>query len=128
MYKFAPEMRRLLFIFTLAIYGFSAMEAHEWLHVPQVVMHFLEGHTGEEFHDLFHDEHTGGQQHEEHDHNPFKEDCHGEFCAGSGLIALPPLNVAYHISLPPHATSVGVHVLNVALSGFTGNTWIPPKA
>lgn len=121
-------MRRFLFILTLAIYGFSAMEAHEWLRVPQVVMHFLEEHTSEEFHVLFHGEHTGGQQHEEHDHNPFKEDCHGEFCACSGLLALSPLNIVIRISLPPNPTTGGTHVLNVASCGFTGDLWIPPKA
>ena len=103
-------MRRLLFLLTLTVYGFSALELHEWLHVPQVVMHFLEQHTSEDFHD------------------PFSEDCHGEFCACSGLVALSPVNRSLLISLQPLTTKVGAQFLNVAPSGFTGNVWIPPKA
>lgn len=121
-------MRRLLFLLTLALYGFSATDMHEWLHVPQVVMHFLEQHTSEDFHDLFHNEHTDDQQHDEHDHDPFSEDCHGEFCACSGLVALSPVNRSLLISLQPLTTKVGAQFLNVAPSGFTGNVWIPPKA
>jgi hypothetical protein len=121
-------MRRLLFLLTLALYGFSATDMHEWLQVPQAVMHFLEQHTGEEFHELFHNEHTGAQEHDENDHDPFSEDCHGEFCACSGLVALSPVHSAFHISLAPITTAVGAHVLNVAPCGFAGNVWNPPKA
>lgn len=121
-------MRRFLFLLTLAVYGFGAMELHEWLHVPQVVVHFLEQHTSEDFHDLFHEEHTAGQQHNEHDHDPFGEDCSGEFCACSGLVALAPVHIAFRISLAPITTAVGAHVLNVAPCGFAGNVWNPPKA
>lgn len=121
-------MRRLLFLLTLTVYGFSALELHEWLHVPQAVMHFLEQHTSEEFHDLFHDEHTGAEQHDEHDHDPFSEDCHGEFCACGGLVALSPVNGSFRISTASIATMVGAHVLDGQPRGFSGNIWNPPKA
>jgi len=119
---------RFSFALVMALYAFSAFEVHEWLHVPSAVAHFLEQHTSEEFHDLFHEEHTGAQEHDEHDHDPFSEDCHGEFCACSGLVALAPVNSAFHISLAPITTAVGAHVLNVAPCGFAGNVWNPPKA
>lgn len=119
---------RFLFAFTLALYAFSALELHEWLHVPHAVAHFLEQHTSEDYHDLFHTEHTGAEQHDAHDHDPFSEDCHGEFCACSGLIALSPVSHSFRISLAPTTTVVGAHVLCVAPCGFAGNVWNPPKA
>lgn len=122
-------MRRSLFLFTLAFYGTSAMELHEWVRVPQVVMHFLEEHTSEEFHDLFHDDHgTEEAGHEEHDHTPFDADCHGEFCACSGLLALPPGASAHLLSSAPLTSRVGVALLPIALNAFSGNVWNPPKA
>ncbi len=123
----SPPVKHLLFLLTLAVYGFSATDMHEWLHVPQVAVHFLEQHTGEEFHDLFHDEHTGAPAHDEHAHDPFSADCHGEFCACSGLVALSPVTAAFRISLAPLTTTVGAHVLNVAPCAFAGNVWNPPK-
>lgn len=120
---------RYLFALTLALYGFSAMELHEWVRVPQVVMHFLEEHTSEEFHDLFHSEHgTGEADHQEHDHTPFDEDCHGELCACSGLVALAPINASFRISVEPLTTMVGRALLPMAPSAFSGNVWNPPKA
>lgn len=120
---------RYLFALTLLVYGSSAMELHEWARVPQVVMHFLEEHTSEEFHDLFHSEHgTGEADHQDHDHTPFDEDCHGEFCACSGLIALSHDNRSLLISLVPLTTTLGVAELPIASGAFTGGVWNPPKA
>ena len=122
-------MRRLLFALTLAVYGFSAMELHEWVRVPQVVLHFLEQHTSEEYHDLFHDEHVAGEKgHEEHDHTPFDEDCHGEFCACSGMVALSSEPRSLVITLIPLKTTLGVAELPIATGAFTGGVWNPPKA
>lgn len=121
-------MRRFLFVITLGLYAFSALELHEWLHVPQVVVHFLEEHTSETFHDLFHEDHTVAHEHDEHDHDPFDEDCHGEFCACSGFVALSPVHDRLRISPVPFATEMGGDVLNVAPCGFAGNVWNPPKA
>lgn len=122
-------MRRLLFALTLAVYGFSAMELHEWVRVPQVVLHFLEQHTSEEFHDLFHGEHTGTvSTHDEHDHDPFDEDCPGEFCACSGMIAVVPANCSFRISVASLTSLVGATPSPMALNAFTGNVWNPPKA
>ncbi len=122
-------MRRLLFLLTLALYGFSAMELHEWLHVPQVVMHFLEEHTSEDLHGLFHADHDGGApEHHDEDHAPFEKDCHGEFCACGGLVALAPVNPSFPISIAPLTTPVGAALLPMALNAFSGNVWNPPKA
>lgn len=119
---------RLPFALVLALYAFSALEVHEWLHVPSTVAHFLEQHTGEEFHDLFHEEHGPAHQHDDHDHDPFSEDCHGEFCACSGLVALSPTNGSFRISVATLTTVVSAHVIDVPPCGFSGNVWNPPKA
>ena len=44
-------MRTLLFTFTLVLYGFSAMDMHEWVRVPQVFVHLLEHHSAFGHHD-----------------------------------------------------------------------------
>lgn len=123
-------MRRLLFIFTLALYGYSALELHEWVRVPQVAMHFLEQHTSEEFHALFHAEHgtAGAEEGGDHDHTPFEEDCHGAFCACGGPIALPPNSSGLLLSTAPLAVAVGTWCSPLALNAFSGNVWNPPKA
>jgi hypothetical protein len=122
-------MRRLLFLITLALYGFSAMELHEWLHVPQVVMHFLEEHTSEDLHGLFHADHDGGApEHHDEDHAPFEKDCHGEFCACGGLVAIATEHRAQLISCLPLTTTLGAAELPIASGAFTGGVWNPPKA
>ena len=35
-------MRRLLFLFTLALYAWSAMELHEWVRVPETLVHLVQ--------------------------------------------------------------------------------------
>lgn len=118
-------MRRLVFLITLALYGFSAMELHEWARVPQVVMHLLEHHS-----DLGHHDAAGsGHDHDsDHEHTPFGEDCHGELCACSGLVALPTDDSGLVTSLVPLTTTLGVAQLPIASGAFTGGVWNPPKA
>lgn len=119
---------RFSFALVLALYAFSAFEVHEWMHVPSAVGHFLEQHTSEDFHDLFHQEHGPTQQHDHDDHDPFSEDCHGEFCACSGLVALSPVNSSLQIGVAALTTVVGAHVIDVPPCGYSGNVWNPPKA
>ncbi|MBK8227475.1 MAG: hypothetical protein IPK70_09920 [Flavobacteriales bacterium] len=119
---------RSSFGLVLALYAFSALEMHEWLHVPSVVAHFLEQHTGEEFHDLFHEEHGPTQHHDDHEHDPFNEDCHGEFCACGGLVALSPVNGSLQIGVAALTIAVGAHVIDVPPRGYSGTVWNPPKA
>ena len=116
-------MRRLLFLLTLALYGFSAMDMHEWVRVPQVVLHLLEHHS-----DLgHHDNESGEHQDHDGDHSPFGTDCHGEFCACSGMIALLTDQRSLHISLVPITTTLGAAELPIASGAFTGGVWNPPK-
>ncbi|QQR86943.1 MAG: hypothetical protein IPJ76_01575 [Flavobacteriales bacterium] len=117
-------MRRLLFLLTLAVYGFSAMELHEWVRVPQVVLHLLEHHS-----DLgHHDEETSDHHDHDGDHDPFGKGCHGEFCACSGMIALPTDQRASIVCLLPLTTTLGEAKLPIALGAFAGGVWNPPKA
>lgn len=122
-------MRSLLFIITLLSYGFSATEMHEWARVPQVVLHLLEHHSDLGHHDEegTHDDHHTDHD-TDHDHMPFDEDCHGEFCACSGLIALSHDNRSLLISLVPLTTTLGVAELPIASGAFTGGVWNPPKS
>ncbi|MBK9760539.1 MAG: hypothetical protein IPO90_11355 [Flavobacteriales bacterium] len=118
-------MRRLLFLLTLALYGFSAMDLHEWAHVPKVVMHVLEHHSS-----LGHEDAEGSAHghDDDHDHSPFEEDCHGEFCACSGLLAISVDQRAAVINLVPLTTLLGAAELPIASGAFTGGVWNPPKA
>jgi hypothetical protein len=115
-------MRRLLFLLTLALYGFSAMDMHEWARVPQVLAHLLEHHShhhADEYAD--HHDRPG-------DHNPFGKDSHNEFCGCSGMIALPTDQQAVVVSLVPLIATFGVAELPIASGAFTGGVWNPPKA
>ena len=118
-------MRRHLFLLTLALYGFSALDLHEWARVPQVALHLLEHHS-----DLGHHDEEGSEHgHDsDHDHTPFDADCHGEFCACSGMIALPTDQRALLVSLAPLTTTMGMAELPIATGAFTGGVWNPPKA
>lgn len=118
-------MRQLLFALTLALYGFSAMDLHEWVRVPQVVLHLLEHHSDWGHHDEEGSEHG----HEgEHDHTPFDFDCHGEFCGCGGMIALAIDRSPLLVSSVPLSTTLGVAELPIASGAFTGSVWNPPKA
>ena len=117
-------MRRLLFLLTLALYGYSATDMHEWVHVPQVVAHLLEHHS-----DLgHHDEDIGSHHDPAGHHDPFSEDCQGEFCACGGLVAVAPVPVGHLLSLAPLSVTVGGALQAVVPCAFTGNVWNPPKA
>jgi len=118
-------LRNLLFIITLLSYGFSATEMHEWVRVPQVVLHLLEHHS-----DLGHHDEEGAPHDDDtdHDHMPFDEDCHGELCACGGLVALAAGNSSCRITVSPLTTVVGTFFLPSAPSAFAGNVWNPPKA
>lgn len=119
------RMSRFLFAITLALYGFSAMELHEWVRVPQVVLHLLEHHSDLGHHDKdgSHHGHDG-----QHDHSPFDKDCHGEFCACSGMVALTVEQRASAIVHVPLTTILGLAELPIASGTFTGGVWNPPKA
>ncbi len=117
-------MRRLLFLLTLAVYGFSAMDMHEWVRVPQVVVHLLEHHS-----DLgHHDEDTGSHHDSDGHQDPFSEDCHGEFCACGGLVAVVPVPAVHLLSLTPLSVTFDAAFLPMAPCAFSGNVWNPPKA
>lgn len=100
------------------------MDMHEWVRVPQVLVHLLEHHS-----DLgHHDEDTGEHHGHESDHDPFAEDCHGEFCACSGMVALTPASSGHLLSSAMLTTTVGASTCPLALNAFSGNVWNPPKA
>ena len=118
-------MPRLLFLLTLALYGYSAMDMREWVRVPQVVLHMLEHHSDLGHHDEEGSDHEHGTG---HDHMPFDCDCHGEFCACSGTVALSTEPQAALISLVPLTATLGAAELPIASGAFSGNVWNPPKA
>ena len=116
-------MRTLLFTLTLALYGFSAMDMHEWVRVPEVVLHFPEHHSGLGHTDGAHDvgsEHDG-------DHSPFDEGCDEVFCACSGAIFLPMQQGIVH-SLSAQDIKVAPEVVQQQPKGYTGSAWNPPKS
>ena len=119
------SMRRLLFLLTLMLYGFSAMDLHEWLRVPMVVVHLLEHHSGLGQHDAEGSKHGHDG---DHDHTPFDADCHGEFCACSGTFALTTEQRVSLISTVPLTTILEVVEQSIASGAFTGGVWNPPKA
>lgn len=116
-------MRRLLFILTLGVYGFSAMELHEWAHIPATVVHWLEHHT-----DLGHHDEDLGHHHDEHgDHSPFGCDEHGT-CTAFGFVGLMMEPQIATIHLPVVERPVAVPFDEGALAAFSGSKWNPPKA
>jgi hypothetical protein len=123
---FAP-MRHLLFLLTLALYGSSAMELHEWVRVPQVVMHLLEHHS-----DLGHHDEEGAGHHtdelpgEAHDHSPFDEGCAHEFCACGGLALLPMRSVMAWMP-PMSGSELRTAEVEAYIASYSGSKWNPPK-
>jgi hypothetical protein len=117
-------MSRLIFTLILAVYSFSAMDLHEWVHVPHVVLHMLEHHS-----DLGHHDENGSDHdaNDDHDHTPFNKDCHGEFCAGNGMVALSPPSPGQLLSVEPLTVAVGTAMFSMPLSAFSGKVWNPPK-
>ncbi|MBK6831520.1 MAG: hypothetical protein IPG92_12655 [Flavobacteriales bacterium] len=114
---------RLLFLLTLAVYGFSATDMHEWAHVPATVVHWVEHHT-----DLGHHDEETGHHHDEHgDHSPFGCDEHGTCTAfGSVGLAMEPHAVSMQVSVIDRPAAVPVD--EGALAAFSGSKWNPPKA
>jgi len=100
------------------------MEMHEWVQVPQAVAHLLEHHSDLGHHDEDTGDHHGPDGHQE----PFGEDCHGEFCACSGMVAIAPGTAALLVSTTPLTTTVRSAFLPAAPCAFAGNVWNPPKA
>lgn len=116
-------MRRLFFLLTLGLYGFSAMDLHEWAHVPQSVMHWVEHHT-----DMGHHDEETGHHHDEHgDHDPFGCDEHGT-CTAFAFVGMVMEPQALRLDVPAAAQEQPVAVEQGALSAFSGSKWNPPKA
>ncbi len=121
-------MRRVLFLFTLALYAWSAMEMHEWVRVPQVVLHILEHHS-----DFgHHDDDSEGHQHAdlppgEHDHTPFDDGCSDVFCACSG-IALASTHSSLHLVLSRATIALSPAEETLHFVSFSGSKWNPPRA
>ena len=117
-------MRSLIFMFTLVLYGYSAMDLQGWVRVPQVVLHLLEHHSDFGHHDKQvngHDEHEG-------DHDPFSNDGHDQFCSSNGTLALLPGKYAYCLSVAPLTGTLGTTRSVFPESAFSGTVGNPPKA
>lgn len=117
-------MRQLLFLLTTALYGFNAMELHEWAHVPQVVGHLLEHHSDLGHHHDVPAEH--GHSDDADGHNPFGHD-HNEACGASSVISLPLDPYTISLIVPTSTSLLAPPHLAIALSAFTGSKWNPPK-
>ena len=116
-------MRRLVFLLTLALYGFSAMELHEWVRVPQVLVHLLEHHSDFGHH---HDDPVEHGHDEEQGHSPFGHD-HHEACPTATLVSLPTGAQVFTLFLPASVSALGSSEMVTALSDFSGSKWNPPK-
>ncbi len=116
-------MRRLFFLLTLGLYGFGAMDLHEWAHVPQSILHWVQHHT-----DMGHHDEETGHHHDEHgDHDPFGCDEHGT-CTAFALVGMVMEPHALRLDVPEAAQVRAVTVDEGALSAFSGSKWNPPKA
>lgn len=117
-------MRRLLFLLTLALYGFSAMDLHEWAHVPQAIVHLLEHHSDFGHHDSEDaPDHHGGSG----DHHPFGGDCHEVFCACGGA-AFVPMHQRVVLAVGTSFLSLGAAPVHELIEAYSGSKWNPPKA
>lgn len=113
---------RHLFSLTLALYAFSVLDLHEWAHVPQSVVHWLEHHT----HTGHHGE-DGDHHHDEHgDHDPFGCDEHGACTAFTfvGLVT-EPRTMAWFVPVAAHKAAIPVD--EGVTCAHTGSKWNPPK-
>lgn len=119
----SAPMRRALFALTLSLYAFSVLDLHEWAHVPQSIVHWLEHHS-----DLGHHDEATGQHHTEHgDHDPFGCDEHGTCTAFAGVgIEVEPGTVT--LIIPEAAHAMAVPFDEGAVTAFSGSKWNPPKA
>ena len=115
-------MRTVLFSLVLALYGFSAMELHEWVRVPQAVLHVLEHHS-----DFgHHDKQVNGHEEHDGDHNPFDDGCDELLCACATPAFFPERPTEF-VLLNPAAQVLACPGVPVVLSAFSGNIWNPPK-
>ncbi|MBK8339824.1 MAG: hypothetical protein IPK99_07415 [Flavobacteriales bacterium] len=117
-------MRRLHFLLTLALYGFSATEMHEWVRVPQVVMHLLEHHSDFGHHHDDAAEHGHGD--DDGAHNPFGHE-HQEACGASCVVSLPVHPYSLSLIVPMSTALLLPSEMATALSDCTGSKWNPPK-
>jgi hypothetical protein len=120
-------MRSWLLLLTLSFYGFDAMDLHEWVRVPQVILHILEHHS-----DLGHHDHADlGHQHEDipaedHDHSPFQE--HGDaLCAHASAAAELPSAQLAAIFPSSRTELIRGRVPEAHLASYSGSKWNPPK-
>ena len=112
-------MRAILFSLVLALYGFSAFELHEWVRVPQAVLHVLEHHSDLGHHDKDVNGHEG-------DHNPFDDGCDEFLCACASPAFLPALAVDL-VLLENSGQVLACPEQPLLVSVFSGNIWNPPK-
>jgi hypothetical protein len=116
-------MHRWLLILTLALYGFTALDLHEWVRVPEVVLHLLEHHS-----DLGH-HHDAPAQHDHEDsghHDPFGH-AHHEACGAGSLVSLPGEASTPALIISASARALLPAEAPMALSAFSGSKWNPPK-
>ena len=116
-------MRILFSALILMVYGSGAMDLHEWVRVPQVVLHLLEHHS-----DFGHHHDNAAEHgHEDSDgHNPFGHEQH-EACATTSLVSLPAEPQVFLLVVPASVSALGSSEMVTALSDFSGSKWNPPK-
>ncbi len=117
-------MRRMLFLLSLMLYGWSAMDLHSWEKVPEVVWHMLEHHGDFDFshhHDAAEHGHT-----EDEGHDPFTPHQH-EACASISIASLPDVPEGFPSPVTVMAQCVPPAGDDAALSAFSGSKWNPPR-
>lgn len=115
---------RLLAILTLSLYGFTAVDMHTWVRVPQVVLHLLEHHSDFGHHHESAVEH--GHADDEDGHNPFDQDDHGA-CGALSLVSLPIHAEGLTLAAPFAEATFGAVERTGALASYSGSKWNPPK-
>lgn len=113
---------RLAFALVLTLYALSATEMHDWVRIPDVVVHMLEhhselGHTDAPDH---HDDEHG------HDHDPFADCCANEFCACGGAAFITTLP-QFSFSAPLNALVLTPVYIESNIDAFSGSKWNPPR-
>jgi hypothetical protein len=116
-------MRRALFLLTIALYGATVMELHEWARVPQVLVHLLEHHS-----DFGHHHDTPAEHgHADHDgHSPFGHD-RNETCGAASLVSLAMDPQGLYLIMPAGIALTLPSELATSLSDYSGSKWNPPK-
>ena len=116
-------MRRLLFLLTMALYGFAAMDLHEWARVPQVLVHLLEHHSDFGHHD---DEASAHGHGDEEGHNPFNGHT-DEACGAMTLLSVAADDTEMVMTVPSMERALVPTADEDALMAHTGSKWNPPK-